>query len=466
MTNSVAGTADGAPTGPAMGAGADVYDAAIVGASLAGCAAAIALGRAGLKVALVDKRPEQGAYKKICSHYVQSSAIASLERLGLLEPMMQAGAVRSRVRLHTSWGWIEPPPGAEESASLVPSGVNLRRERLDPLIRCTASETPGVELMLGQAVEELIGDGEAVIGVKTRDPHGSHRTLRAKLVVGADGRGSQVAKLASVPAKLVPHGRFAYGRYYEGPAPKHAPDSLFWLLDPDMAAVFPTDSDLYFYAVMPAKERLGEFKQDPEKALADMVASLPDAPPIGASTPVGPIQGKLDMTNVAHRPVAPGLALVGDAALAIDPLWGVGCGWALQSSEWLTDSVIPALQGSESLSKGLARYRRRHRRGLAGHARMIYDYAGARKLTWFEKGLFATAAQDDRVAQVFEAFGTRNIGPGEMLARTVPRVAYLSARRGLARRRPARRLRAAPASRDAGRAAAEPQSASAEVEGA
>jgi len=49
------------------------------------------------------------------------------------------------------------------------------------------------------------------------------------------------------------------------------------------------------------------------------------------------------MTNVAHTPSAPGMALVGDAALAIDPLWGVGCGWALQSAEWLADSVAPAL---------------------------------------------------------------------------------------------------------------------------
>src|SRR5438270_2867353 len=89
-------------------AGGQDYDAVIVGASLAGCATATMLGRAGARVALVEQRPDPGAYKKICSHYIQSSAVASLERLGLLEPMMRAGAVRSRVRLHTPWGWIEP----------------------------------------------------------------------------------------------------------------------------------------------------------------------------------------------------------------------------------------------------------------------------------------------------------------------------------------------------------------------
>ena len=38
-----------------------------------------------------------------------------------------------------------------------------------------------------------------------------------------------------------------------------------------------------------------------------------------------------------RNPVAPGLALVGDAALATDPLFGVGCGWAFQTAEWLAD---------------------------------------------------------------------------------------------------------------------------------
>ena len=48
--------------------------------------------------------------------------------------------------------------------------------------------------------------------------------------------------------------------------------------------------------------------------------------------------GKIDMTNRVRVPVAPGLALVGDAALATDPLFGVGCGWAFQSAEWLADA--------------------------------------------------------------------------------------------------------------------------------
>jgi 2-polyprenyl-6-methoxyphenol hydroxylase-like FAD-dependent oxidoreductase len=319
----------------------------------------------------------------------------------------------------------------------VPSGVNLRRERLDPLIRQVAADTPGVELMLGQAVVGLLRDGQTVVGVKAKDTHGSALDLRARLVVGADGRGSETAKLARVPAKKLSCARFAYGAYFEGPAPTGSPDFSFWLLDPDMAAVFPTDSDLYFYACMPVKDRLLAFREDPQRALLELISSVPDAPPIRESRQVGQVQGKLEMTNVAHRPTTRGLALVGDAALAIDPLWGVGCGWAFQSAEWMTDCTIPALHGEEPLKRGLARYRRRHSTRLLGHKTMIYGYTNGRKLNLAERGLFTAARRDQRVSATFEEFGTRSIGPARMLARTVPRIAYLQARRRLTGRQTA-----------------------------
>jgi 2-polyprenyl-6-methoxyphenol hydroxylase-like FAD-dependent oxidoreductase len=408
----------------------DGFDAVIVGASLAGCATAIALGRAGARVALVEQRPDPAAYKKICSHYIQASAVGTLERLGLLEPMMQAGAIRSRVHIRTPWGWIDPP-----SRPTVPAGVNLRRERLDPLIRQAAADTPGVELMLGYTVQSLLFDGDAVCGAVARDPSGGELKLRGRLLIGADGRGSRVAKLAGVRERRVRHGRIAYGAYFEGGEPASAPDASFWLMDPDMAAGFPTDEGLTFYAVMPVKKQAAAFREDPEKALVEMIAGAPDAPPIRDARRVTPMQGKLDLTNVAHTPTAPGLALVGDAALAIDPLWGVGCGWALQSAEWLADSVAEPLVQGEALRRALRRYKRSHARALRAHALMMYDYAGGRKMNPGERFLFSTATYDDGVATVFEEFGTRCIGPARMFATALPRAILANTRRSLSTRR-------------------------------
>jgi len=404
------------------------YDAIVVGASLAGCATAIQLGRAGARVALVEKSPDPGAFKRTCSHFIQASAVPTLERLELLDPIMAAGGVRSRMRLWTPWGWIDPPP---ERAGYA---VNLRRELLDPLVREAAAATPGVELMLGRPALRLLDEEGVVSGVAVQGRSGEETELRARLAIGADGRDSRIAELTGVATKTLPHGRFAYGAYFEGALPPGAPDGMVWMMDPQWAAAFPTDSELVFYAAMPTMDRLPEFKRDPGEALVSLVASVPDAPPIRAARRVGPVLGKIEMPNRVRVPIAPGLALVGDAALATDPLFGVGCGWALQSAEWLADSVAPALRGGEPLERGLVRYRRRHRRELRGHAFQIHDYATGRRFNPGERMLFAAAARDPKVALAFDAFGTRRMKLARMFATVAPRAIAVNVRHAVGRR--------------------------------
>jgi 2-polyprenyl-6-methoxyphenol hydroxylase-like FAD-dependent oxidoreductase len=418
------------------------YDAVIVGASLAGCATAIALGRGGARIALVEKRPDPAAFKRVCSHFIQASAVPALERLGLLEQIIEAGGVRSTMRAWTRWGWIEAPPAEARQA------VNLRRELLDPMLRETAAATPGVDLMLGRGAERLMREGDTVRGVVVRDQGGAETTLTAQLVVGADGRDSRIAELAAVKTKTSRHGRIAYGAYFDGPPSTPDGASSIWMLDPDWGAAFPTDSGLTFYAAMPTKKRLPEFRRDPEAALVSFLDGLPEAPPIRASRLADAVQGKLEMTGKVREPVAPGLALVGDAAMVVDPLFGVGCGWALQSGEWLAESVVPALSGAEPLRAGLSRYRRRHRGALRGHAWQINDYASGRRMNPGERLVFSAAARDPRLAANFEAFGSRSIGPTRFFATAIPRSIAVNARYALdsRRRHPAPR----PESRSAG----------------
>lgn len=410
---------------PIIGDG-PAYDAVIVGGSLAGCAAATLLGRAGARVALVEKQPDPKAFKRMCSHFIQASGVPTLERLGWLEPIYAAGGIRTRVQAWTRWGWIKPPPPGNVC-------VNLRREVLDPLIKERTAAEPGVELLLGRTASRVLREDGTVRGVVIRDSTGEETELRAPLTIGADGRDSKVAELAGLPDKKTPHGRFAYGGYFEGAGPAIAPDAAFWMLDPQWAAAFPTDSGLTFYAVMGTEDRLPEFKADPEAALVRFMSDIPEPPPIAQSKLVGPVMGKIDMTNRKRGPIAPGLALIGDAALAADPLFGIGCGWALQSGEWLADSVAPALRGEAPLQQGLERYKRRHARALGGHAFLINDYATGRPMSAIERLIFSAAARDERCASMFEAFGTREIGPQQFMPRMLPRAVAVNARHALAR---------------------------------
>jgi menaquinone-9 beta-reductase len=401
------------------------YDAVIVGASLAGCTAAILLARGGARVALVEKHADPQAFKRICSHYVQPSAVPAIERIGLLEPALAAGGQRSHLRIWTRWGWVVPPRNPRNA------GLNLRREKLDPLLRGMAARTPGIELLAGRTARALLRDeAGTVTGVVVHGRDGEGTTLRARVVVGADGRDSRVAELAAVPERRTRHARFAYGGYFAGAQPAHAPDATLWMTDPQWAAAFPTDDGLTFYAAMPTKAWLPEFKRDPHAALVRFLADQPEPAPIRDGELVQPVLGKLDMENRLRRPVAPGLALVGDAALAIDPLWGVGCGWAFQSAEWLADSIAPALAGAEPLDVGLRRYRKRHALGLRGHATVMVDYATGRRFNPGERLIFSAATRSPRVAATFEDFGTRQIGPARAFSRLVP-MALATHARGL-----------------------------------
>lgn len=406
-----------------MPAKAADYDVAIVGGSLAGCTAAILLSRAGARVALIEKSPDPSAFKRICSHFIQASAVPTIERLGLYEPILEAGGLRTRNHIWTRWGWIEP---TEERNAYC---LNLRREVLDPMLREMATAEPGVDLYLGRKAVRLLGDGQGFGGVVVCDREGVETEIRAKLTVGADGRDSHVAELGGVEEKILPHNRLAYAGYFEGPKTRFWPDAATWFLDPDIAGAFPTDGGLTFYIAMVNKDRAPEFKEDPERALVDHVAGIPDAPPIRESRLAAPVLGKVEMPNRVRGPVAPGLALVGDAALASDPLFAIGCGFAFQSGEWLADSVSPALRGIESLENGLRRYRRRHRRELGRHADLIHDYSSGRKFEPVERAMFATAARDRKAAALFEALGTRRIRPQELLLPMAQRVLAVNARR-------------------------------------
>ena len=397
------------------------FDVAIVGASIAGCTAARMYGQAGARVALIERKPDLDAYKTVCTHFIQSSANGTIERLGLAPLLEERGAVFNSAEVWTPFGgWIRRPSGTE-------GGYSLTRKALDPILRRLAAETTGVELLPGETVVGLVDDGR-VRGVELENTAGRRRSLAARLVVAADGRDSKVARLARVPGHIRPHGRFFYWAYYENLPLRSGEDAQMWILDPDMAYVFPMEGGLALAAVAPSRERLPEFRADLEGTYKRCMAALPDGPDFGRARRTSKFLGKLDMPNVYRRRSRPGLAFVGDAALATDPVWGVGCGFAFQSSEWLVDHTAEALVGGVDVEPSLARYRRRHARELLPHHVLICDLATGRAMNPLERALFRAAARDPAVARAFEGVGSRRDKPWTMLRpRTVVRVARAAA---------------------------------------
>jgi 2-polyprenyl-6-methoxyphenol hydroxylase-like FAD-dependent oxidoreductase len=98
---------------------------------------------------------------------------------------------------------------------------------------------------------------------------------------------------------------------------------------------------------------------------------------------------------------------VGDAALATDPVFGVGITFAFQSAEWLVDETSGSLGDDQELDDALRRYRRKFAWRLGPHHLQIADFSTGRRFRPSERLTFRKAAADPAVARVVGQVLTR-----------------------------------------------------------
>lgn len=396
------------------------FDVVVVGASISGCTAARLFALNGARVALVERRPDPDAYKVACTHAILSSAVPTIERIGLTALLDARGAVRTHPEVWTRHsGLIGFPTDA-------PHGYGVTRATLDPMVRALAADTPGVELLQGVTTTGLIRDGDRIAGVVVARRDGHESLLRAPLVVGADGRHSTVARLAQMRGRVRPNNRFFYFAYWHGVRPVTSRPRL-WLLEPEAAAMFPNEDDVTVLVAAFHRAHLADVRADPESAYQRLLRGLPEGPDLAGAERASKLIGALDVPNVWRPASKPGVALVGDAAFAADPLFGVGCGWAFQSAEWLVDHVT----GEHDLDRALARYRRVFGRRLLPHYWQVADFASGRPLRANERMGMRAAAADPGYARVVEEVTSRRYSPLHLFR---PRLIAMMMRAGLTTR--------------------------------
>ncbi len=405
------------------------YDVAIVGASVAGATAAILFAQRGLRVALIERRLELNAYKRMCTHFILSCAVPTMRRLGVADAIERVGAVRNGAEFWTPWGWIRTRDTAEDPR---PYGYNVRRQKLDPLLRGMAVSMRGVEYLPGESARALLERGGRIVGVALQNGVGRSREIRARLVVAADGRYSPIARMADIEEVIRPNHRAAFFAYFRDLPLASGSVSQVWLVEGDVLYAFPNDDGVTLLAFMPYKDRLREIKSDLERNFRSCFESLPNAPDLSRAKRISPILGMLDVPNIARRASRPGLALIGDSAMASDPVSGGGVGWAFQSAEWLVDYAAGAIEdgGPARVDTALERYRKAHRSRLGPHHLAICDFSSRRKFNLLEKLFFSSAPYDHATARHFEAFGNREISLAKFLGpRALARAGWVALRR-------------------------------------
>ena len=305
-----------------------MYDAIVIGTRVAGAPTAMLLARRGLKVLAVDRA--RFPSDTLSTHQVQVPGVARLARWGLLERLEAAGTPAAR---HVRF---DPGPVVLEGTWPEFDGADAlyspRRTLLDTVLVDAAREA-GAEVREGFAVDELLYDGDRVAGVRS----GSVRE-RARIVIGADGRHSRVAKAVGAAAyRAVPPRSIAYYAYWAG-VPLAGGE--MYARERRMIGAWPTNDGLTLtYVAAPAGE-FRAFRADPEGCL---LRSLDLAGDLGERVRAGEraerLYGTAGLANRFHVPAGPGWALVGDAGLRMDPVTGQGIADAFRDAELLAAAV-------------------------------------------------------------------------------------------------------------------------------
>ena len=174
-----------------------MYDAIVVGARCAGSPLAMLLARKGYKVLLLDKSTFPS--DTLSTHHIHQPGVARLKRWRLLGRVQASNCPpTTKIRFDVGpFALVGTPPPADGNAE----AYAPRRRVLDKILVDAAVEA-GAELREGFSVEELTTEGSLVSGIRGSGNDGRTLQERARIVIGADGAHSLVARDVQAPVYL------------------------------------------------------------------------------------------------------------------------------------------------------------------------------------------------------------------------------------------------------------------------
>lgn len=329
-------------------------DVVVVGAGPAGAVTALLLARAGVDVLLLDRaafpRP------KPCGDCLSAGATALLSRFELLDRVRDAGAAEIE-----RWDIVAPDGGVATGRFPDRPALALERRRLDAALLDAAREH-GARFRRAQVTGLRRRADGRVSGVVVR----AGEAVPARLVVGADGLRSVVARQLGAIRRAPRLRKVSLTAHVPAGPGTPMRHGEMHVLDGGCIGFAPAGPDRCNLTLVVHDDHAHELRRlGPEPFFRRWLERAPSLRDRLSGVELGPLLASGPFDWPVRSPIAPGAALVGDAAGYYDPFTGQGIYQAMAAAELLADAVAPALAAAGSdaaLDRGLRSYRRAKRR--------------------------------------------------------------------------------------------------------
>jgi 2-polyprenyl-6-methoxyphenol hydroxylase-like FAD-dependent oxidoreductase len=331
-----------------------MYDVIVIGARCAGAALALLLARGGLKVLVIDRT--RFPSDTMSGHYIHPAGVSCLRRLGLLQRLEALGAPAQET-VTVDFGPValsgRPAPAADGTTT----GFAPRRYLFDPMLAGAAAEA-GAELWEGVTALGPLTEAGRVTGLRVATAQGRTLDLRARLVVGADGKRSRFAAAVGAAAyDRHPSTVCTYYAYWDGLKVR---DTRLFVRENRFLIAAPTNDGLTFLGIDWPLQAFRRVRADIDGAYRAAVAEVPWlADRFTGARRVGRYIGTADLDGFFRTASGPGWALLGDAGYHKDPITAQGMTDALLHAELLAAAILEGLAGRRPLAAALTDFGRR-----------------------------------------------------------------------------------------------------------